>query len=65
MKQIFEEEELVQMKGKVHTIARHERPEWKYRRRSTVSLTSALRLWVGNATQRPLYLRVKDPLPIV
>ena len=71
MKHGFEEEELVQIKGKgkgkVHNIPRHERPEWKYRRSSTISLTLALGGgWStlrspGIKTRYPLFRRLGGP----
>jgi hypothetical protein len=55
---------LVWCKSKVHPKAGHYYREWKYRYSSTLSLTWALD---GNGwlTPRTLYLRQREPVPIV
>jgi hypothetical protein len=51
--------------GEVRPVAGHEDPQGMWRYSSTVSLTSALDGVGLNATPQPLYLRERDPVPIV
>jgi len=44
-------------KSEVHPVTGHEVPEGEQRYSSTLSLISALDVWVVNATPRPLYPR--------